>query len=184
MRSKVGTQVTPTGESSRTSGQLKQPGGSLMFHRILIPVSDSPCSERAAETAAQLSRLLGCRLVFMHVLTDEEAELEEGREVAQRLLERLARPARFQPVLRLTTVDGQSIAERILEVAREEQADLIVMGTHGRQGAERLVLGSLAQAVAGSSEIPVQIIPVRVREPNQFADRWRRALGETLRSER
>lgn len=148
-----------------------------MFQRILIPVSDCPGSERAAETAAQLSRLLGCRLVFVHVLTDAESELEDGREVAQRLLERLARSSRFPPTLRLTTVDGQSIAERILEVAREERADLIVMGTHGRQGAERLVLGSVAQAVAGSSEIPVQVIPVRTREANRFADRWRRALG-------
>jgi nucleotide-binding universal stress UspA family protein len=147
-----------------------------MFQRILIPVSDCPCSERAAETAVQLSRLLGCRLVFVHVLTDEEAELEEGREVAQRLLERMAQTARFSPVLRLTTVEGKCIAERILEVADDEQADLIVIGMHGRQGAERLMLGSVAQAVAGSSEIPVQIIPVRVREPNHFADRWRRAL--------
>jgi nucleotide-binding universal stress UspA family protein len=154
-----------------------QPSGSLMFQRILIPVSDCPCSERAAETAAQLSRLLGCRLVFLHVLTDDQAKREKGREVAQRLLERMARSARFPPVLRLTTVDGTSIAERILEVAREEQADLIVIGTHGRQGAERLVLGSVARAVAGSSEIPVQVIPVRARESNRFADRWRRALG-------
>ena len=149
-----------------------------MFQRILIPVSDCPCSERAAETAVQLSKLLGCKLVFVHVLTDEEAGLEEVRAVAQRLLERMARPARFQPVLRLTSVDAKSIAGRILEVAHDEQADLIVMGTHGRQGTERLVLGSVAQAVAGSAEIPVQIIPVRAREANRFADRWRRALGK------
>jgi nucleotide-binding universal stress UspA family protein len=147
-----------------------------MFQRILIPVSDCPGSESAAETGVQFSRLLGCHLVFMHVLTDIEAQLEEGREVAQRLLERLARPSRFPPTLRVTAMDGKSIAERILEVAHEERVDLIVMGTHGRQGAERLVLGSVAQAVAGSSEIPVQIIPVRAPETNRFADRWRRAL--------
>lgn len=150
-----------------------------MFQRILIPVTDCPCSERAAETAVQLSRLLGCRLVFVHVLTDEEAKLEEGWDLAHRLLERLARAGNATTVLCVTTVDGQSIAERILEVARQEQADLIVIGTHGRQGAERLVLGSVAQAVAGSSEIPVQIIPLRMREPNRFGDKWRRALGET-----
>jgi nucleotide-binding universal stress UspA family protein len=178
MRSQEAIQVTEAIKQRPTYTELKPSGGALMFQRILIPVSDCPCSERAAETAAQLSRLLGCRLVFVHVLTDEEAELEEGREVAQRLLERMAQMARFQPVLRLTTVDGKSIAERILEVADDEQADLIVMGTHGRQGAERLVLGSVARAVAGSSEIPVQIVPVRVREANRFADRWRRALGE------
>jgi nucleotide-binding universal stress UspA family protein len=90
---------------------------------------------------------LGCKLVFVHVLTDDQAELEEGRDMAQRLLERLARSARFQPILCLTSVDGKGIAERILEVAREEQVDLIVMGTHGRQGAKRLVLGSRSQQV-------------------------------------
>lgn len=184
MRSQEATQVTEAIKRSPTRTKLKPSGGALMFQRILIPVSDCPCSERAAETAVQLSRLLGCKLVFVHVLTDDQAELEEGRDMAQQLLERLARSARFQPMLRLTSVDGKSIAERILEVAREEQVDLIVIGTHGRQGAERLVLGSVAQAVAGSSEIPVQVIPVRVREANRFADRWRRALGETLRSER
>jgi nucleotide-binding universal stress UspA family protein len=179
MRSQEAIQVTGAIKRRCPPTDQNQPSGSLMFERILIPVSDCPCSERAAETAVQLSRLLGCRLVFVHVMTDEEAELQEGREVAQQLLERMARPARFPPTLRLSTVDGHSIAERILEVAREEQADLIVIGTHGRQGAERLVLGSVAQAVAGSSEIPVQVIPVRIRETNRFGDRWRRALGET-----
>jgi nucleotide-binding universal stress UspA family protein len=178
MRSQEATQVTEAIKQRPTPTELKPSGGALMFQRILIPVSDCPCSERAAETAVQLSRLLGCKLVFVHVLIGEEAELEEGREIAQQLLERMAQTARFQPVLRLTTVDGKSIAERILEVARDEQADLIVIGTHGRQGAERLVLGSVAQAVAGSSEIPVQIIPSRVREPNHFGDKWRRALGQ------
>jgi nucleotide-binding universal stress UspA family protein len=178
MRSQEAIQVTGAIKRRCPPTDQNQPSGSLMFERILIPVSDCPCSERAAETAVQLSRLLGCRLVFVHVMTDEEAELEEGREIAQRLLERMAQTARFQPILRLTIVDGTGIAERILEVARDEQADLIVIGTHGRQGAERLVLGSVAQAVAGSSEIPVQIIPLRVREPNRFGDKWRRALGQ------
>ena len=150
-----------------------------MFRRILIPVADGAGSERAAATAVQLSRLLGCRLVFVHVLSEDEAELEEARSAAQGLLERLARSSRFPPTLRLTTADGQSVAERILEVAREEHVELIVMGTHGRQEAERLMLGSVTRAVAGSSEIPVQVIPVRGRAPNRFGDRWRRALGET-----
>jgi nucleotide-binding universal stress UspA family protein len=177
MRPKEATQVTGAIRRRRPPADQNQPGGSLMFQHILIPVSDCPCSERAAETAIQLSRLLGCRLVFLHVLTDDQAKLEEGRELAQHLLERMARSTRFLPVLRLSIVDGQSIAERILEVARDEQVDLIVIGTHGRQGAERLVLGSVTRAVAGSSEIPVQVIPVRVRKANRFADRWRRALG-------
>jgi nucleotide-binding universal stress UspA family protein len=78
MRSEEATQVTAIKRRSPATDQ-NQPSGSLMFQRILIPVSDCPCSERAAETAIQLSRLLGGRLVFLHVLTDDRAKPEGAR---------------------------------------------------------------------------------------------------------
>ena len=146
-----------------------------MFQRILVPVADCPCSEQAAHHAAQLSRLLGCRMVFVHVLGDDAPKT---RAEGQALLERLSKDTRFPPTLRLTASDGQSVPERILSVAREENVDLIVMGTHGRQGLERLLLGSVTQAVAGSSEIPVQVIPLRSKPSGRFTDRWRRAVSD------
>ena len=150
-----------------------------MFRRILVPVADCPSSEQSAQHATQLSRLLGCQLVFVHVLGDDEAGAPAARAAAQALLERLSKDARFPPILRLVDGEGLSVPERILAVAHEENADLIVMGTHGRQGLERLLLGSVTQAVAGSSDVPVQVIPLRVKPSGRFVERWRRALRQT-----
>lgn len=147
-----------------------------MFRHILVPVDDSPCSENAARHAQNLSRLLGCQLTFLNVLGDDETD-PKYRLRATDLLGRMSSGSRFTPSLRIVSQDGKSVPERILEVACEIDAELIVMGTHGRQGIERLMLGSVAQAVASAAEIPVQIIPLRPRSGRQFADRWRRVVS-------
>ncbi len=143
-----------------------------MYRHILIPVSNDPCSQIAARHAFDLSRLLGSRVTLLHV----QNELEE-RSQERLWLTELAKQARFEPQIRLVS-SNDSVPNVILEVAKTEKADLIVMGTHGREGIERLQLGSVAQAVAGSSSIPVQIIPLREKAPHGFVSRWK----ETLKS--
>jgi nucleotide-binding universal stress UspA family protein len=144
-----------------------------MFELILVPVTDDVCSPYSVAHAQNLSRLLGSKLILLHVIR----EPGPTRTEAHSLLERLALGSRFTPNLKLIENCDQSIAAQILEVARVENADLIVIGTHGREGAERLMLGSVAQAVAGSATIPVQIIPCHKRSSDRFLDRWRRSLG-------
>lgn len=147
-----------------------------MFRHILVPVADCPCSENASRHAQSLSRLLGCRLTFLHVLGEGRIS-PKHKAAADHLLERMSSGSRFAPATRIVTEDGKSIPERILEIAHDIDADLIVIGTHGRQGIERLLLGSVAQAVASTAEIPIQIIPSRVQSSRQFADRWRRVVS-------
>jgi nucleotide-binding universal stress UspA family protein len=144
-----------------------------MFELILVPVTDDVCSPRSVAHAQNLSRLLGSRLTLLHVV----CKLGPTRVEAQALLERLALRSRFVPNLKLIECGDQSIAAQILETANELNADLIVIGTHGREGDERLMLGSVAQSVAGSARIPVQIIPYKERSNDRFLDRWRRSLG-------
>jgi nucleotide-binding universal stress UspA family protein len=136
-----------------------------MYRHILIPVTDDMCSQIAARHAFDLSRLLGSRVTLLNVCP-EFAELSQERF----WLTELASLARFQPQIR-TISSAKSIQQVILEVAKTEKADLIVMGTHGREGIERLQLGSVAQAVAGSSSIPVQIVPLRVKAVHGFVSR-------------
>lgn len=147
-----------------------------MFQHILVPVTDDPCSQLASEHARNLSRLLGCRLSFVHVLEGEAPNPAATRASAQALLERMAAGSRFPASLRVVPEGGKSIPERILEVARDEGADLIVIGTHARQGVERLMLGSVALAVVSASRIPVQMIPPHQAAGRRFVDQWRRAL--------
>jgi nucleotide-binding universal stress UspA family protein len=144
-----------------------------MFELILVPITDDVCSPHSVAHAQNLSRLLGSRLTLLHVI----CKPGPTRVEAQALLERLALGSRFVPNLKLIEAGEISIAAQILEVARVENADLIVIGTHGREGAERLILGSVAQAVAGSATVPVQIIPCHERPNDRFLDRWRRSFG-------
>jgi nucleotide-binding universal stress UspA family protein len=141
-----------------------------MYRHILIPISNDPCSQIAARHAFDLSRLLGSRVTLLHV----QNEFEEPEQERLWMTE-LAKQARFEPQIR-TVRSVKSIQQVILEVAQAEKVDLIVMGTHGREGIERLQLGSVAQAVAGSSSIPVQIVPLRAKTAYGFASRWKEAL--------
>jgi nucleotide-binding universal stress UspA family protein len=141
-----------------------------MYRHILIPVTDDTCSQIAAKHAFDLSRLLGSRLTLLHVYPEVETASQERFWLTE-----LASLARFQPQICLVG-SAKSIPQVILEVAKTEKVDLIVMGTHGRDGIERLQLGSVAQAVAGSSSIPVQIIPLRLKAEHGFVLRWKEAL--------
>jgi nucleotide-binding universal stress UspA family protein len=141
-----------------------------MYRHILIPVSNDPCSQIAARHAFDLSRLLGSRVTLLHVQNEFESSLQEQFWITE-----LAKQARFEPHIRLVS-SSDSIQQVILEVAQAEKVDLIVMGTHGREGIERLQLGSVAQAVAGSSSIPVQIVPLRAKALHGFVSRWKEAL--------
>ena len=147
-----------------------------MFEVILVPVTDDACSKRSVQHAQDMARLLGSKLTFVHVLTESgPTELE-----ARALLGQLALGARYLPTLKVVDCNDQGVASRILEVASDVKADLIVMGTHGREGLDRLMHGSVAQSVAGSADIPVQIVPLQQRSRDRFADRWRRSLEPSV----
>ena len=151
-----------------------------MFESILVPVTDDACSQRSVQLAQDMARLLGSQLTFVHVLTESgPTELE-----AKALLGQLALGARYMPTLKVVNDNDQSVASRILEVARDVKADLIVIGTHGREGYDKLLHGSVAQSVAGSANIPVQIIPLHQRSSDRFADRWRRSLEPSVTDQR
>jgi nucleotide-binding universal stress UspA family protein len=147
-----------------------------MFELILVPVTDDACSKRSVQHAQDMARLLGSKLTFVHVLTElGPTELE-----ANALLGQLALGARHVPTLKVVNDNDQSVASRILEVANDVKADLIVIGTHGREGYDKLLHGSVAQSVAGSADIPVQIVPLQQRGSDRFADRWRRSLEPSI----
>jgi nucleotide-binding universal stress UspA family protein len=141
-----------------------------MYQHILVPMANDTCSQVAARHAFDLSRLLGSRVTLLHVQTETQDVPPEQEQV---WLSQIASQARFKPQIRI--VAGFQVSQVILEVAQAEKADLIVMGTHGREGLERLQLGSVALAVAGSSSIPVQVIPMR-QASHGFVARWKEAL--------
>ncbi len=143
--------------------------------RVLVPVDFSACSHEVAAEAARLARGIGAEVVFLHVVATpgglpgdvlvrpdpsgptvsvkEWLEGEAARElpIYLRSMNMLGVPARTE--VRLGTV-----TETILTAARELGARYIVMGTHGRTGLARMVLGSVAEEVLRQSICPVLTI--------------------------
>ena len=143
---------------------------------ILVPVDFSEHSRAALLFACQQALSLGGSVVVLHVVHDpaeapgfyakEAAEgMESMEEVAEKMmrgfLDIVGREVRnrtyFETRLEAKLVTGLPVT-RILEVAEMTGAALIIMGSHGRKGLKRLMLGSKAEQVAREAPMPVTIV--------------------------
>lgn len=115
-------------------------------------------------------------MTLLHVLAENATP--EVTQAAQFFLEPLALVARYKPKIRIVQINNKNVSQQILELDHDFNIGLIVLGTHGRQGIARLKLGSVAQAVAGIADIPVQIIPSDQRLAQDFATRWKEATAQ------
>lgn len=146
----------------------------MSYKRILVPVDGSDTAARGMAEAIELARDLRAKLLLLHVVdeyvayttvelgTDTGPMLNAFRAQGQRTLESIASTARAagaQPETLLVESLGMRVAERIIEEAVRREADLIVMGTHGRRGVKRALLGSDAEMVARYSPVPVMLVP-------------------------
>jgi nucleotide-binding universal stress UspA family protein len=145
-----------------------------MFKRILVAVDASQTGELALETAIGLATESQAQLRIVHVVDTANinigAELADQYKVsaslvdnAQKILnpaERIADAAGVAAEASLITIDAlnKRIPEAITEDAEAWSADLIVIGTHGRRGFTRLLLGSVAEGVARLATKPVLLV--------------------------
>jgi nucleotide-binding universal stress UspA family protein len=139
-----------------------------MATTIIHPTDFSPPAEAARGLALQLARALSGELLLLHVAVEaplfregpttgpEVARLyEDQRRWAQQTLEGYAAAAREQGVPATVRVVTGAPHQEIVAAARREGAAFIVMGTHGRGGVERFLLGSVADRVIRTAPCPV-----------------------------
>ena len=139
------------------------------FDHILVPTDFGDASTAALERALELAAKLGSKVTVLHTtrlppyyysayaegLAWPVDELE-GR--AKKELDALVAKAKSRyPKIEGVLGEGEPW-ERILEAAKDRGADLIVMGTHGRRGVSRVLLGSVAEKVVRTSPIPVMTV--------------------------
>ena len=138
-----------------------------MYKRILVPVDGSEPSNKALVAALQLAREAGGRVRLLQVF-DELAYvsgfemttqvLQSARDYAQRILDDTLAIANASGVpadtLLVDTV-GARLGEVVADEARAWEADLVVVGTHGRRGVGRVLLGSGAEQVIRLAPVPV-----------------------------
>ncbi|HEV6966048.1 MULTISPECIES: universal stress protein [Roseateles] len=143
-----------------------------MFKRILVPTDGSDITAHAVDTAIQLAKVHGAQLLTLSVMepfpysavseiqpVPPQEFLDAQRRVATQRVEAVSAAAAAQGLsCQAHTVEALHAWEAIVEHAKREGADLIVMASHGRKGLASLLLGSEAQKVLTHIELPVLIV--------------------------
>jgi nucleotide-binding universal stress UspA family protein len=152
----------------------------MTYRRILVPVDGSPTSNAGLREAIRLAKGQDASLQLVHVadqhyitmmgletaiaLDDFMASITQAGRGILRKAERLVRKEGLEPsTVLLETLTGPA-ADPIVRQAKKWKADLIVIGTHGRRGVRRLVMGSDAEQIVRTSPVPVLLVRAPARE--------------------
>ena len=142
-----------------------------MFKHILMPVDDSPLSDKALAKTITFAAEIGARVTAYHALPPTHSVYGEGyrfprasnaraevKQARSRFTDAGARAANLAGVAFEAVVErATSPEEGILQAAKRSKCDAIFMGTHGRRGLARVALGSVASRVIAASPVPVLI---------------------------
>ena len=144
------------------------------FTHIIAPVDGSTISFSAVKKAAQLAKAFDAKLTLISLIgenpyndtdfytppaalmRDYYIQAHENAENALKEAYVKAEEEGIEATLRI--IKGKVNAESVSSVAEEQHADLIVMGSHGRKGIQKMLLGSFAQDVLNSTKLPVLIV--------------------------
>lgn len=130
----------------------------MKLAKILLPTDFSAHSYEGLRTARQLAQQSGAELLIVHVAdpSDEHDPDATKHDLEKRLSETM--PAGPNLTVSHTLLEGD-VAEEIVQFARQQQVDLIIMGSHGRTGIPRVLMGSVATLVVHHA--PCAILTVR-----------------------
>jgi nucleotide-binding universal stress UspA family protein len=146
-----------------------------MYKKILVPIDGSPASNLGLNEAIKLAKDQGAKLRLFHLVdeyiavsspdgmafsnTDDlfDALRQSGKKIVEKA-EALARRNGLTPESVMLESFGGRAADFIVQQANKWGADLIVLGTHGRRGVKRLVMGSDAEQVVRTTRVPVLLV--------------------------
>jgi nucleotide-binding universal stress UspA family protein len=144
------------------------------YRRIMVAIDGSRAAEKGLREAIRVAQASAGRLVILHVVNELQlyyamqggallgADVHERlRGESRRILEKartLAARRGLEPKIVTGEIAGGSVAQAIVQEAKKQRADLIVLGTHGRRGMTRLVIGSDAEVVVRSAPVPVLLV--------------------------
>jgi nucleotide-binding universal stress UspA family protein len=149
------------------------PSGDAMYKQLLVPIDGSETSRRGLREAIALGRSLKARLRLLHIISDFAVMVEMANVIdfekyraglhqyGRDLLDTAAaevRAAGLEVSAELRDPKGSRVADAIVQEARDAGCDLIVIGTHGRRGFDRALMGSDAERVVRESSVPVLLV--------------------------
>jgi nucleotide-binding universal stress UspA family protein len=165
----------------------------VRIQRILCPVDFYPASERAVNYAVKLAKNYESQLILLHVVApilpdtyevpiDLKNVVKALTEESTQRLQRLSKRAKAAKLPVECFVRTGDIHQEIKKVVSSAKVDFVVMGTHGRRGIERWVLGSVAEQLLRSIKAPLMTIG-KTKKPETAPPVIRRILVTTDFSE-
>lgn len=145
-----------------------------MYERVLVPVDGSSTSNQGLDEAIKLARLTGAKISLLHVVDlwafaatpyagmamtpDLMAQLKEGGQATLDTAKARVQAAGGAAETQLFDNMASRVCDIVVDEAKRWKADLIVIGTHGRRGVGRLVMGSDAEQIVRSAPVPVLLV--------------------------
>ena len=141
------------------------------FSKILVAVDGSQASMDAADQAIEMARKYNSELIALHVIlsdttifgTNPPQHIDEIKQQAQQYLDKIKQKLPNQDgnnkiQMRTELISSATAVAGIVGFAEKENVDLIVIGTRGRSGFKRLLLGSVASGVVNYAHCPVMVV--------------------------
>jgi len=150
-----------------------------MYQRILVPVDGSDISDTGLREAMRLARDQNARLRLIHIVNElaiiaayegtiySNELIQSLRDNGNKILMKSAdqvKSAGMQVETALLEAHGGHAGDAIVKDAQQWPADIIVLGTHGRRGVARLVMGSDAEQVVRQATVPVLLVKSRLNK--------------------
>ena len=145
----------------------------MSYKRILVPIDGSATAKAGLKEALKLAKTAGARLRLLHVVDESplltlpeagysiDTIIDELKASGQSVLAAAAKTAAAQGAKcdsGLVESMGLRVADQITAEAKRWRADLIVIGTHGRRGVQRMLMGSDAELVVRNTTVPVLLV--------------------------
>lgn len=175
----------------------------IALSNILFTTDFSPVSRRALQYAEELARWYGARILVAHVVRNEPylagvmepipVDLDLFWNIEKRALDEFVATSNLEDVAHEEILRRGELWDVISEVVQEKRVDLVVVGTHGRQGLKKVVLGSAAEKIYRQAKCPVLTVGPEVGDccpeewrlkeilfPTDFSETSLRALPYAL----
>ena len=154
-----------------------------MYKRIMVAVDESFMTSQVMETAIELAKATGAQVAICHAIDETilaqrevammlpnsvgktEARMRLGAEGFLDKLLQTVRSAGVEAEIKLVESEQKHVSDMLIDAAGEWQADLLVVGTHGRRGIERFFVGSVAERLVRKGQ--TSLLLVRGEEPEE-----------------
>ncbi len=157
---------------STLSESMEQRGEEVNIRRILVPIDGSNCSMRAARYAIEVAKLQRAEILCIHIIQKLpysyeftgsviEQYIKDIKNRSQEWFDKIVKIAKNEGIENIKTeviMDVRSIPDTIINYASDKSADLIILGTKGRTGLQRVLLGSVANNVLQHSHCTVMVV--------------------------